>query len=136
MKEEKYREFRVLVVEDHPFTRQIVKGVLRNLGFGHIAEAGDGEMALANLQMSPPDLIVCDIHMEPMGGLALLSAIRASSSARLRRIPFVFLTSLNDEATIRGAIREGVDGYVLKPVTPSVLESRIDAALRAAVEKS
>lgn len=126
-----YRKFRVLVVEDQPFIRQIVKGILRNLGFGEIREAADGTTALSSVQMNPPDIIVCDIQMEPMGGLEFLSILRGSRSARLKRVPFIFLTALGDETVVREAVGEGVDGYILKPVSQKALEARILSALLA-----
>jgi len=135
MNDPKYGKFDVLVVEDQPFIRQIVKGILRNLGFGSIREAGDGTQALASVQLAPPDLIVCDIQMEPMGGLEFLTILRGSASPRLRRVPFIFLTALSEEAVVREAVGEGVDGYILKPVTQKALEQRIHTALLAVTRK-
>jgi two-component system chemotaxis response regulator CheY len=134
-KPDDYRKLRVLIVEDQPFIRQIVRGMLRKLGFDDIIEARDGQEGMAALFRRLPDLIICDIQMKPMGGLQFLEATRKADDQRVNRIPFLFLTSQDDETTIKAALGSGVDGYLLKPVAQDALQARIDAALKAVVRR-
>ncbi|MBM3554316.1 MAG: response regulator [Alphaproteobacteria bacterium] len=128
---EDYRRIRVLIVEDQAFVRQLLKGLLRKMGFDEIEETKDGTEGWAALRRRPPDLILCDIQMKPMGGLEMLNLLRNSGEARLAGIPFIFLTSQDDASTVEAALGSGVDGYLLKPVSHQALQARIDAALKA-----
>ncbi|MFM7346823.1 MAG: response regulator [Tagaea sp.] len=121
----------VLVVDDSPVVRAMVSRMLEQLGFGLVAAEGDGEAALAHVTAAEPapNLIVCDIGMKPMDGLAFVEALRARPERHLARIPVVFLTATASPELVRRAKELAANGYLVKPVTPEALALRVDRAL-------
>jgi CheY-like chemotaxis protein/anti-sigma regulatory factor (Ser/Thr protein kinase) len=119
---------RVLVIEDDEVVRAEIVGTLQAQGF-HVTEAENGRSGLWRLWDGRPDIILCDLMMPVMDGLEVLDAIR--NRPEWATIPFVFLTSCDDRASMRRAMETGADDYVTKPLVVRELLS----ALRAALEK-
>lgn len=117
----------VLVVEDNEFIRLMLRKYLGDFGFRKIFEAADGTEAIKLLDKKP-DIIICDIHMEPMDGFGFVKHIRALE-APANKVPVIFLTGDAHVDQVQGAIDLAVDAYLLKPVTPENLKSRILALL-------
>ena len=105
---------RVLLVDDHPLTREALAGLLEAHGFDVVAQAGDGEEAIAMAAALEPDLIVLDLTMPGMDGLTALPLLREASPAT----SVVVLTASEDDANLLGAIRLGAAGYLLKNEPP------------------
>ena len=126
-----YAKRSVLVIDDHPFMREIVRNILRDIGFGKVATAIDGEAALHFLTGGDYnlDLIVCDIDMEPMNGLDFLAELRSHKSELLRLVPVIMLTSHAEPAKVLEAKHVGTDAYLLKPVSRASLEARVEFLL-------
>jgi two-component system, chemotaxis family, chemotaxis protein CheY len=122
----------VLVIDDHPFMRELVKGLLHDIGFRRIQTASDGAAALSLLagDMGTVDVIICDVDMEPMNGLDFLNHLRNHDLELLRMIPVIMLTSHGDRTTVLEAKSSGSDAYLLKPVSRTSLEERIKFVLR------
>ncbi len=126
---------KVLVVDDNPVARQLLAGMGRALGWT-VEETGDGEVAWQLLQQAAAqgqDYQACfvDAQMSGMGGRTLCRAISQSCGAG-PQAPLLILVgaSAQDLLSVRSAAeREGVDGFVLKPLTASML---LDAAVEAA----
>jgi two-component system, cell cycle response regulator DivK len=97
---------RILVVEDQPDNRQIIRDMLAPTDY-EITEAENGEQALAAVAKQRPDLILMDIQLPIMDGYTAVSRIKADPA--LRSIPIIAVTSyaLNGE---RGSARERADG--------------------------
>ncbi|MDD2881848.1 MAG: response regulator [Rhodoferax sp.] len=114
----------VLVVDDFATMRQIVVGLLRQAGFGHVAEAEDGAQALRQLERSDFQLVVSDWNMPNMNGLELLKAVRRS--AALQAVPFLLVTAESQKANIVDAAQAGADGYILKPFNANTLSKKIE----------
>jgi YesN/AraC family two-component response regulator len=104
--------WKVLLVEDETFVRESVKEIIRweDMGFRLSGEASNGEEALDMIRKDPPDLVLCDIVMPKMDGLALLKATRGAG------IPskFVMLTCIGDFESMRQAMEYGASNYILK----------------------
>src|SRR6266571_4681000 len=113
---------RILVVEDQPDTRQIIRDMLADTGY-EISEAENGEAALAAIAKQRPDLILMDIQLPIMDGYAATRRIKADPS--LRTIPIIAVTSyaLNGEEQIARAA--GCDDYVPKPFSPRQLLAKV-----------
>lgn len=124
-----YRDLDALVVEDDEIQRKITVQALKVLGFGTVRGAEDGETGLRACMDRLPNVIVCDIEMAPMDGMAFLRALRRNRMLQVREIPVVFLTSHNESETVREAVKAGVDAFIVKPPTLKSLKSRIDALL-------
>jgi PAS domain S-box-containing protein len=107
---------RVLAVEDEPDTRELIATVLRQAG-AEVAVAASVDEALGALQVSAPDVVLCDIAMPGRDGYDLLREARRRPGP-LARIPFVALTAHVHESDRRRNLAEGFDIHVAKPVDP------------------
>src|SRR4051812_14848506 len=100
MADETWKERRILVVDDQLMIRTIVKRLVSNLGFVKISDAEDGNDAMLQMLSAKPDLVVCDIFMEPMNGLDLLKQVRTGKAAVPRNLPFALLTSHGEDSLV------------------------------------
>lgn len=115
----------ILIVDDHPLFRRGVRQLLEmDPTVSAIAEAQSGEQALAQVREKEPDLILLDLNMRGMDGIATIRALRdADIQARI----IVLTVSDNDEDVV-SALRAGADGYLLKDMEPEALLERIKEA--------
>ncbi|ACB26676.1 response regulator transcription factor [Methylobacterium radiotolerans] len=120
---------RILCVEDDAETASLLAEALVDLGYT-VERASDGEAGLSAIQMSPPDLVLCDVRMPGMNGLDLLEQL-AAAAPHLARIPFVFLTALDDRDSEIAARRKGADDYLTKPIDFEMLAVVVEHRLRA-----
>ncbi|AEI67676.1 response regulator transcription factor [Corallococcus macrosporus] len=116
----------VLVVDDDPHLREIVRFALEQGGF-RVDEAPDGRAALAQVDRALPALIVLDIMMPELDGLAVCREVR-----RKHELPIVFLSSRDDEVDRILGLELGGDDYLTKPFSPRELVARVKAVLRRA----
>lgn len=115
---------RILVVDDEPQIRRIMRTTLTGAGY-EVDDAKSGEEALIKLREFRPELVLLDINMPGMSGLAACRAIRADST-----VAIIILTVHNREATKVEALDAGADDFVSKPFSTPELLARIRAALR------
>jgi len=115
---------RILAVDDEPQIRRIMRVTLTGAGY-EIDDAKTGEEALEKVREFLPDLILLDINMPGMGGLAACRSIRATSNAAI-----IMLTVRNSETDKVEALDAGADDFVAKPFSTPELLARIRAALR------
>jgi len=111
----------VLVVEDEAFTRMVLVRMLSGLGVSAVHQAGDGGAGLAAVAAQDPDLILCDVEMQPMDGFAFVRALRAGENRGHRTLPVVFMTNRADEDRLAEARACGADAVLAKPATPDAL---------------
>jgi DNA-binding NarL/FixJ family response regulator len=117
---------RILIVDDHPLTRDALAGLLAQNGFDVVGQAGSGEEAITQAGELKPDLVLLDLSMPEMDGLtALPQVLAAAPDAEV-----VVLTASEDEHNLLGAIRGGAAGYLLKSEPPE----RIVAFLRGVAQ--
>jgi two-component system chemotaxis response regulator CheY len=100
--------------------------MLQNLGY-RVVQALNGHEALAALAQAPVDLVVTDLAMPEMDGIALVRALRAD--ARYRHLPVIMLTSSGLEADVQPAEIEGVDRFLTKPVSSHELREMVTGLL-------
>jgi len=115
---------KILVVDDDRHIREVVQFALEKAGL-EVIEAGDGQQALALFKKSTPAMIVLDITMPEMDGLAVCREIRKSSD-----VPILFLSSRTDEVDRVVGLEIGGDDYVSKPFSPRELVARVQAILK------
>jgi two-component system, cell cycle response regulator DivK len=113
---------RILVVEDQEDNRQIIRDMLATTDY-EIAEAADGEQALAAIAKQRPDLILMDIQLPVMDGYAATRRIKADPT--LRSIPIIAVTSYALSGEVQAARAAGCDDYVPKPFSPRELLAKI-----------
>ncbi|SFQ29208.1 two-component system, chemotaxis family, response regulator CheY [Variovorax sp. OK605] len=117
------KSLRILVVDDFPTMRRIVRNLLKELGFMNVDEAEDGVGGLAKLQSGDYAIVVSDWNMPNMDGLTLLKTIRADP--KLATLPVLMVTAEAKKENIVAAALAGANGYVVKPFTAAILEEKI-----------
>ena len=124
-----YSNIKVLIIDDQPFIVTVVTTLLRQLGFHAISKAEDGGSGLKMVRAEKPDVILCDIEMEPIDGLGFLQTLRAEADSAYTSVPVIFLTSHADSETVGKARDLGVNAFIVKPPTAKALKDRIDFVL-------
>ncbi len=117
-------EATILVVDDEPQIRRVLRATLSSRGY-LIVDAKTGEEAIEVARKEKPNLILLDVNMPGMGGLEACREIRRGSDA-----PIIMLTVRNAERDKVAALDAGADDYVVKPFGFEELLARIRAALR------
>lgn len=129
---------RIIVVDDHPLTREALASLLEQHEFEIVGQASDGEEAIELAQKAQPDLVLLDLTMPGMEGLTALPLIK--EVAPLTEV--VVLTASETEANLLAAIRAGAAGYLLKSEAPERIAeflhgvARGEAALSGSVARS
>lgn len=118
----------ILCVEDEEALRRDIADELSEAGYA-VLEARDGTEALKLLDMSRPDLILCDISMPGLNGYDVLKTVQKMAPAHAG-IPFVFLSALGDSREIVEGKRLGADDYLVKPIDYDLLLATLHARLR------
>jgi two-component system chemotaxis response regulator CheY len=128
--------FNILIVDDSPAMRRVVRRVVDLSGFdvGKYLEAGDGVQALAVLRSEWVDLIVTDINMPVMDGEQLLLAVRGD--ALLAQIPVLVVSTDQSSARITDMLAHGANGYISKPFMPAALSEQLALLLGGAPDAS
>lgn len=114
----------ILIAEDEPKTATLIESYLINESYATIV-APDGEVALQLFAKTKPRLVVLDVMLPKLSGLAVCTAIRKTSDT-----PIVFLTARDDEMDRLLGLELGGDDYIVKPFSPRELVARIKAILR------
>lgn len=114
----------VLVVDDDPHIREVVCFALTQAGFNTLI-ATNGEEALVQHRLHDPDLVILDVLMPELDGLAVCRALREISA-----VPIVLLSSRDEEVDRILGLDMGADDYVGKPFSPRELIARVRANLR------
>jgi type IV pilus assembly protein PilB len=120
------RRSRILVVDDDPGLTEILRETLESDNY-EVITAGNGTEAITALYQHPPDLVLTDMQMPGMDGLALLQKIRGDLSTCLT--PVVFLTVIGGVDAEAKALDLGADDYITKPIERTRLLSRVRRAL-------
>ena len=127
-------ELKILVVDDFPTMRRIVKTLLRQNGYSNFVEAEDGALGYKTLQEEKGiGMVVSDWNMPNMTGLEFLKAVRADD--RYKELPFLMVTAEAEKENIIEAVKAGVSNYVVKPFTAQTLKeklTKIDQMLKKA----
>lgn len=130
-------DLKILVVDDFPTMRRIVKTLMKQNGYSNFTEAEDGEQALRMLHAEKDyEMVVSDWNMPNMTGLELLKAVRADD--KLKHLPFLMVTAEAEKENIIEAVKAGVSNYIVKPFTGQALKDKLDkieASLKKAAAK-
>jgi len=116
----------ILVVDDEPQITRVLKTALSSRGYA-IRTAADGDEAVQMMREWPPDLLITDLRMPNMDGLALCKHVRSRS-----QLPIIVLSVKGEEQTKVQALDAGADDYVTKPFNMNELLARVRAAIRRA----
>lgn len=116
-------KIRILVAEDESLIRLDIVETLKEAGYDVVADAGDGEEALALAAEHEPDLAVLDVKMPKLDGISVAAKLQDLS------IPVVMLTSFSDTDLVKSASEAGAMAYVVKPFSSNDLLPAIQIAL-------
>ncbi len=121
--------WRILIADDNHDMRDYLRKLLEDAGF-QVRTVNDGNAALAACLSDAPDLLLSDVMMPGLNGIALLQRIRIEPS--IANLPVILLSARADEAAQREGLGATPDDYVVKPFHASELIARIENALRLA----
>ena len=121
---------RILIVEDHDDLADALRANLRSEGY-QASVASDGRQALALVRADPPDIVVLDLGIPGLDGLALLSRLRAEG----HWCPVLILSARDSDSDKVEGFRLGADDYVTKPFRTLELMARVDAMARRVVRE-
>ena len=116
----------VLIVDDDPQIRLLIRANLEKRGCQYVLEAMDGTSAINQMTEAFPDLILLDLAMPRMGGIAVCDWVRK----RRQDIPIIVLSALYEEDLMIEALDAGADDYVKKPFQMNILMAKIRAVMR------
>lgn len=117
------KNIKILVVDDFPTMRRIIRNLLKELGFVNVEEAEDGAAGLEKVKDGSFQFVISDWNMPNMDGLSMLQAIRAD--AALAKTPVLMVTAEAKKENIIAAAQAGANGYVVKPFTAATLDEKI-----------
>ncbi|MBB4266695.1 response regulator [Roseospira visakhapatnamensis] len=123
-------QFCILVVDDNPHMRRIVKEILRALGVGTIKDATDGADALKIMRVITPDVIIADLDMSPLDGLEFTRMVRTGKDSTNRYVPIIMLTAHSESFRVVQARDAGVTEFLAKPISVKRLSLRLEAVIK------
>ena len=121
------KNMKILVVDDFPTMRRIVRNLLKELGFSNVDEAEDGAAGLARLRGGGFEFVISDWNMPNLDGLEMLKQIRGD--AALAHLPVLMVTAESKKENIIAAAQAGASGYVVKPFTAVTLDEKLNKIL-------
>jgi sigma-B regulation protein RsbU (phosphoserine phosphatase) len=117
----------LLLVDDNEDNRYTLTRRLRREGYENLTTANDGQQALDLLQARPFDLVLLDVMMPGLNGYDVLERMRADT--RLRHIPVIMISALDETESVIRCIELGAEDYLPKPFNPTLLRARVGASL-------
>ncbi len=117
----------ILIVDDSPTMRRIIKNTLERLGHRESVEASNGKEALQQLEEHPINFIITDWNMPEMNGLEFVTELR--TTPEYAKIPVLMITTRGMKDDVLQAVQAGVNNYVVKPFTPETLEQKMNKLL-------
>jgi len=125
MSRSRFDDLKALIVEDNTHMRTLLRGLLGAVGIKDIAEAGNGQAAIAMLRERKCDLVLSDLMMQPMDGIDFTHAVRNSDQSPNPFVPIIMITGHTEKSRVEAARDAGVTEFLAKPVTTHNLFSRI-----------
>jgi CheY-like chemotaxis protein len=117
---------RILIVEDKPSSRELLRTVLEKQGY-QVTEAADGEQALEKARNEAPDLILLDLHIPARNGYEVLKELR--QDPRFAMVPVVAVTASAMQGDREKALAAGFNAYLTKPLPLNNLRNEIQRLL-------
>ncbi len=120
-------EVSILVVDEVQAVRVQIKELLHECGFSNVKLAQHGAMALTMLEEQNIHLVLADWQMSPVDGIELLKHLR--NSEKFKSMPYILVTGETTKEKVVEAIRSGIDDYIVKPLTPDHIRTKVFALL-------
>jgi len=121
----------VMIIDDEPFMRKLLIRLLIDIGVSDIQEASDGADGLNQLARNPekPNIIICDLDMPGINGIEFVRKLRAAKMPEFSDLPVLIVTGNAGSDKVEDAVNAGIHGYLVKPISRNMLESRMASAL-------
>lgn len=117
----------VLVVDDNPYMRRMIRTLLVNCGVKDIYEATDGIVALDSIRTVAPDVVILDWEMPLLSGPELVRIVRSPGVFPIPDVPIIMLSHHGERWRVVEAVKLGVNEYLTKPVSAKSLYDRLVA---------
>lgn len=119
----------VLIIDDNVHMRDVVETLLRALGVGTISLASNGQEALGLLRSEPIDIVLCDLEMEPRGGLDFIREMRANGASPNPFVPIIVVSGHTEKHNVVMARDAGATEFLAKPISALELYERIRSVI-------
>jgi two-component system chemotaxis response regulator CheY len=126
---ERFAATKVLVVDDEPYMRKVVRTMLMSIGVRNVYEAPDGPSGLAFIRTNCPDVVVLDWEMPGLDGPAFVRMVRSPDTFPYPNVPIIMLTGHGERSRVIEAVKIGVNEFLLKPVSSKALQDRLVSVL-------
>jgi two-component system chemotaxis response regulator CheY len=123
------QQLTVLVIDDNQFMRNMVRGLLGNIGVKKIFEAGDGIAGLEMIREVNPDIVILDWEMPLLNGPELVRIVRSPGVFPSPDIPIIMLSGHGERWRILESVKLGVNEFLCKPVSGKALFDRLISIL-------
>lgn len=120
-----FAKLRLLVIEDNPNMRRLVRTLVNGLGCREVMEAEDGAAGLELFRENAPDIVVSDWMMPIMDGLDFTRAVRSPTRSANPYVPIIILSGYSERSRVVQARDAGVTEFIVKPVSPKSLYQRL-----------
>jgi two-component system chemotaxis response regulator CheY len=120
---------KVLIVEDEPYSRKVVRTLLQAIGVTKIFEAKDGASGLQAIEVHNPDVVLLDWEMPGMNGAEFMRHVRSPKTFSHPAVPVIMLTGHSEKSRVVEAVNLGVHEFLVKPVSSTALLTRIVGVL-------
>ncbi len=118
-------KLRILLVDDSTYIRTVLGSVITEAGFEVVGEAADGEEAIRKYMSLKPDLVLMDVVMEPMDGMAAAKAILDKD----HEAAILMVTVLEDRDILLELMKIGAKGYITKPFSKEQIAEKIKGVM-------
>lgn len=115
----------VLIADSNAYTRKVTRMMLTNLGAKALYEATDGIAALDAIRTVNPDVMILEWDMPILNGREVMRIVRSPGAFPKPNLPIIMLTDYGMRSRVTAAIRLGVNEFLVKPVSPVILQQRL-----------
>jgi len=119
------KKVRILLVDDSTYIRTVLGSIITEAGFEVAGEAADGEEAIRKYRNLKPDLVLMDVIMEPMNGMAAMKAILDKDP----EANILMVTVLEDKEILADLMRTGAKGYITKPFSKDKIAEKVKGVM-------
>lgn len=120
---------KILVVDDEPYMRKVVRALLMSIGVRLIFESADGPDGLQAIRTIAPDVVFLDWEMPGLDGAAFMRMVRSPETFPYPQVPVIMLTGHGERRRVLEAVKLGVNEFLIKPVSSKALRDRLIAVL-------
>lgn len=127
------KKIKILVVDDDPQIRRLIKVTLQSKFDFEILEAENGLTALQKIETERPFLVMLDIMMPELNGIELIEKLKANEDTK--DVPIIICSAVNDRSKVIELFNKGIADYIVKPINPIILSNKITQYIKIYLDK-